>query len=390
MTAKVKHAVQLNEMQEPLEPVRDVLREMVRTIVQEVMEEEVSQHLGASRHERTETRQGYRNGYRKRTWKTRVGELELEVPQTRDIEPYQPSVFGRWERVERALLTTCAEMYFSGVSTRKVAQVLEEMGGFSLSAATVSKVAAELDEQLEAFRNRPLGEHKWPYLLVDARYEKVRRNRQVVPVAVLVVSGITDEGRREVLTWRIGDSESEETWRGVFAALKRRGLNGVEVLVSDAHKGIRAAAERELIGVAWQRCRVHFMREQLRKVSYKHRNQLAKDIQAAFGYETRELCMQAAHEVAEQWRARAPRVARGIEEGFESCLTVQELPSNRRRRLNSTNMLERMMKELKRRTRVVGIFPNDASLDRLVGAQLLDIHESWQCEPMRYLVLDID
>lgn len=390
MTARYQHDEQLNPMQAPSDPSPDLLREMVGAMVQEVLEEEVARHLGAERHERTAQRRGYRNGHRPRTWKTRVGALELDVPQTRGTEPYQPTLFARWERVERALLTTCAEMYFSGVSTRKVARVLEEMGGFSLSAATVSKVAAELDEQLEAFRKRSLAEHAWPYLVVDARYEKVRRNRRVVSAAVLVVAGITTEGRREVLTWQVGDSESEETWASVFGELKRRGVAGVELVVSDAHRGLRGAADRTFSGAGWQRCRVHFLRELLSKVSYKRRDALARDVTAAFGLQDRQLCLQAAHEVAQRWRQRAPRVARAIEEGFEECLAVQDLPSNRRRRLHSTNMLERLMRELKRRTRVVGIFPNDAALDRLVGAQLLDIDERWQCERMRYLVLDQD
>jgi len=386
MTARGDDGRKLEELQAE----RDVLREMVRTMLHEVMEEEVTRYLGAERHERTEVRTGYRNGRKGRRWKTRVGELELHVPQVRETEAYRPSFIARWERSERALLTACAEMYFQGVSTRKVAAVLEELGGFSLSATTVSKVAAELDEQIEAFRSRPLDEYSWPYLVVDARYEKVRRAKRIVSVAVLIVSGVNDRGRREVLTWRIGDSESQDTWREIFVELKRRGLSGVELLTSDAHRGIRVAMEREFAGVAWQRCRVHFMRETLRKVSHKHRSALAKDLSAALRCESRAMALEAAQEVAERWGECSPRVARGIEEGFEQCLAVSELPPVHRRRLHSTNMLERVMRTLKQRTRVVGIFPNEASLDRLVGALLIEMHERWHCERMRYLVMDQD
>jgi putative transposase len=279
-------------------------------------------------------------------------------------------------------------MYFQGVSTRKVAAVLEELGGFSLSATTVSKVAAELDEQIEEFRSRRLDRCGWLSLVVDARYEKVRRAGRIVSVAVLIVSGVNDRGRREVLTWRLGDGESEDTWREMFGELKRRGVSGVEMVTSDAHKGIRAAMDREFAGVAWQRCRTHFMREMLGKVSHRDRAALASDLGAAFRCESRAMALEAAREVAERWRDRSPRVASAIEEGFEQCLTVCELPPAHRRRLHSTNMLERVMRTLKQRTRVVGIFPNDASLDRLVGAVLIEIDEAWQCERMRYLVMD--
>lgn len=386
MTARREHDEQLNEMQ--VEPT--MLRAMVETMVQEFLEEEFERHVGAARYARTPGRQGYRNGHKERAWKTRVGELKLQVPQARAMEPYQPSLWARWERSERALLVACAEMYFQGVSTRKVASVLEELGGFTLSAATVSKVAAELDEQLEAFRRRDLGHTAWPYVTVDARYEKVRRNKRIVSAAVLVVAGVTAQGRREILTWRIGESESESTWREVFAELKRRGVTGIELVTSDAHQGLRAALDREFPGVAWQRCRVHFLRETLAKVSHKHRDALAKDLTAAFHCESRAMALEAAREAVARWGERWPRVARAIEEGFEQCLTVCDLPSTHRRRLHSTNMLERLMRELKRRTRVVGIFPNEAALNRLVGAMLIETDEAWQCERMRYLVMDRD
>ena len=225
----------------------DVMRGMVRTMLQELIEEEMSYHVGAGPYERSGERVGHRNGYKGRKLKTRVGEIPLAIPQVRSGEPYHPSMFARWQRSERALLVACSEMYFMGVSTRRVGRVLEEMSGFSLSAATVSRVAAELDEQLTEFRERRLDHHVWPYLVVDACYLKVRRGKRIVPVAVMVVGGVNEQGEREVLSWVLGDSESEETWSQVFRDLKRRGLNGVELLVSDGHEGIQAAAAKQFV-----------------------------------------------------------------------------------------------------------------------------------------------
>lgn len=366
---------------------KDVLKGMVRTLVQELLEEECTRHLQAAPHERTETRKGHRNGYKPRTFKTRVGELELAVPQVRGTLPYHPSLWQRYERSERAVLLTCAQMYFQGVSTRQVARVLETMGGFELSAATVSRAAQELDEQLERHRTRPL-EQAYPYLVVDARYEKVRRGGRVVSTALLVVAGIGEDGRREILSWQAGDSESEETWGAVFRDLKRRGLSGVELVVSDAHAGLRAALAKHFQGVAWQRCRVHFQRELLNKASYKDHPELARDLQAVFRLADKAQCRQAAREVVDRWAKKAPKMAAALEAGLEDCLPVLDLPTTHRRRLHSTNLAERLMRELKRRTRVVGIFPDEASLERLAGALLVETHEAWQLEAQRYVVFD--
>ncbi len=366
----------------------DVFKAMLEVMVQRLMEEELALHVGAERHERTGQRRGYRNGYKLRSLKTRVGELALRVPQARGTEPYSPMFYARWERSERALLVACAEMYFMGVSTRKVKHVLEKMGGFELSASTVSCVAAELDEKLSEFRQRRLDEHIWPYLIVDATYVKVRKKGRVVNQAVLVVAGINEDGRREVLTWRMADMESEDTWTEVFRELKQRGVHGVTWLISDGHEGIQAALRTQFHGVAWQRCWTHFMRNALAKVGHKHKDALAKELSAARKFEPVDICLAEAERVAQRWEAGYPRAARQIREQFEETLTVHELPSEHRRRVYTTNMMERVMKEIKRRTRVVGIFPNETSSDRLIGAQLLERHERWSCEPMRYLVMD--
>jgi transposase-like protein len=386
MAADGKYSSFLQALQGEAE--QDVLRAMVRVVIQELMHEEVAQHLGAEPHERTRSRKGHRNGYKPRTLNTRLGKLGFEVPQVRGTEPYQPMFFERWQRSERALLATCAEMYFMGVSTRKVGRVLEEMGGFSLSAATVSKVAAELDEKLEEFRSRALGNRTWPFLIVDARYEKVRHAGRIVSRAVLVVAGVNDEGHREILTWRLGDSESEQTWAEVFGELRRRGLSDVELIVSDGHEGIRAALGRAFPQAAWQRCRIHFIRNIMNKCSHKDRIVLINVIRAAFKLTDRTLALQTARELAVRWGRKYPKVARQIEEQFEECLAVLEFPTRHRRRLHSTNMLERLMREIKRRTRVVGIFPNEASCDWLVGAMLIEYHEAWQCQRARFIRME--
>jgi putative transposase len=361
---------------------KGALAALLEAICRAAMEQEVSRHVGAALHERSGSRVGRRNGYKPRRLKTRAGELELDVPQVRGCEPYHPSLFGRWQRSERALLVACAEMYFQGVSTRDVRGVLEAMCDGEVSSTTVSQVARELDEKLAAFRSRRLDGHEYPYVKVDARYEKVRVDGRVVSQAVLVTIGYTEQGGREVLDWRLGDSESERTWAEVFIGLKARGLKGVRLLVSDAHAGIVAAARRHLQGVAWQRCRVHFMRELARKVSYKQAKGLMDEARAVFAGATREECLLRGEEMALRWEARNAAVARLLREGLEDCLTVLSFPEDHRRRLASTNELENLMRRLKKRTRVVGVFPGRSSCERLIGSQLLEVHEQWLTEPV--------
>jgi transposase-like protein len=279
-------------------------------------------------------------------------------------------------------------MYFQGVSTRNVRQVLEAMCDGEISAMTVSRVAAELDEKLEQFRCRRLDETAWPYLMVDARYEKVRVEGRVVSQAVLVVVGFTSTGEREVLHWAVGDSESEATWSEVFCCLKKRGLAGVKLVVSDAHQGIRSALSHHLQGAAWQRCRVHFKREMGRKVSYKVLKELMRELVSVYEPWERSECMRRGAEMANRWKGRCPGIARMLEEGLEDTLAVLNFAEHHRRKLASTNLLENMMKRLKKRTRVVGVFPNRASCHRLIGAQLLELHESWQAQGKAYFNMD--
>jgi transposase-like protein len=366
----------------------DGAKRLLEHLLNQAMQAEASEHIGADRHERTASRCGYRNGFKPRTLNSRVGLLELDVPQVRACEPYHPSMFAKWQRSERALLVACAEMYFQGVSTRNVRQVLDAMCDGEISSTTVSRVAQELDEKLMAFRHRRLDGTEWPYMHIDARYEKVRVDGRVVSQAVLVAVGFTSEGRRELLDWRVGDSESGETWGEMFRQLKDRGLRGLRLLTSDAHKGILAAMDRHFQGVAWQRCRVHFKRELGKKVSYKVFKELMADLAVVFESEDRAECLRRRDEMAEKWQRRYPAVAKMLLEGLEDCLAVLDFPEHHRKRLRSTNMLENLMKRLKKRSRVVGVFPSRSSCDRLLGAQLLEVHEQWSVADRPYFNME--
>ncbi len=365
------------------------LRRLLELLAGAAMAQEVTAHLKAAPHERSGARRGHRNGHKPRKLKTRVGELELSVPQVRGCEPYHPSLFAKWQRSERALLVACAEMYFQGVSTRNVREVLESMCAGEISAMTVSRVAAELDEKLAAFRSRRLDHTSWPYLKIDARYEKVRVEGRVVSQAVLVTVGFDADGRREVLDWRVADSESEASWGELFRGLKDRGLSGVRLVVSDAHGGIRSALARHVQGVAWQRCQVHFKRELCAKVSYKRAKELMRDLLAVLAPAERAECLRRAEEMAAKWAGSHPAVAAMLRSGLEDCLAVLSFPADHRRRLTSTNLLENLMRRLKKRTRVVGVFPNRASCDRLIGALLLEVHEQWQVEGQRFYNMEL-
>ncbi|MCL5271005.1 MAG: IS256 family transposase [bacterium] len=366
----------------------DVLKEMVQIAVQHALEGQVARHLGAEPYERTSARQGQRNGTKPRTMKTRLGELEFQVPQVRE-GGFRPTLFERYQRTEKALLMTLQEMFVKGVSTREVNDVLEAMGGFEVSPGLVSRAAAELDEQVRKWRERPLEAHQYPYLIVDARYEKVRRGGRIEPAAVLVVCGIDEEGRRDVLSYGLGDSESEAMWGEVFGELKGRGLRGVELVVSDAHQGIRKALAKHFQGTGWQRCQVHLMRELLNKAAWQDRVELARDLKAIYATsEEPEACLAAAEAVAVKWEKRLPKMAKALRAGVEDTLAVLGFPREHRRRLRTTNMIERQMREFRKRTRKVSIFPNEGSAIRLFGAMILELSEKWQGEEKRYLNME--
>jgi putative transposase len=354
------------------------LRQIVERVLQEVLEAEMTEHVGAAPHERTDARKGHRNGHKPRTLKTRVGTLNLSVPQDRE-GTFSTRLFARYQRHEKALVLALMEMYLEGVSTRKVKDVTEELCGASFSKSLVSSLASRLDAELRAWRSRPLEAEGYPYLFVDARYEKVRSGGRVVSQGVLVASAVREpDGLREILTVEVADTESEAVYHELFRSLKARGLKGVELVVSDDHEGLKAAVERHFQGASWQRCQVHYARNLLGTVSYTSRKELAADLRAIFAAPAREQALQIASSVAEKWRKRGnEKVVEHVEEHLEECLTCLAFPESHRRRIRTTNGLERLHQEIKRRTRVVRIFPNRESCLRLVTALAVEQSEEW-------------
>ena len=353
----------------------EFLRGLVQGAVQAILEAEMDAHLGAGRYERTAGRSGYRNGVKPRTLHTRVGTLELRVPQDRD-GTFSTEVFSRYQRTEQALVVTLMEMYVQGVSTRKVAAVTEQLCGTSFSKSQVSALTGRLDADLAAWRERPLPA-SYPYLSVDARYEHVRVDGQVVSQGVLIVAGVRDDGRRELLAVEVADTESAATYEALFRRLKARGVHGVTLVTSDDHLGLRAAIARHFQGASWQRCQVHFARNLLGSVGVRHRARLGADLRGIFAAGSAAQARAAARACAAEWQTSHPAVAAVLEEDLENCLACYAAPPAHRVRVRTTNGLERFNQELKRRTRVVRIFPNRAALLRLVTALAMEQSEEW-------------
>jgi putative transposase len=356
------------------------LREIVERILQEMLEAEMTEHIGAAPYERSAARTGHRNGYKPRTLRTRVGPLDLLVPQDRE-GTFSTKLFCRYQRNEKALVLALMEMYLEGVSTRKVKDITEELCGTSFSKSLVSSLAGRLDSELRAWRTRALEAESYPYVFVDARYEKVRVGSRVVSQGVLVVSRVRDpDGLREILAVEVADTESEAAYHELFRSLKSRGLKGVELVISDDHEGLKAAVARHFQGASWQRCQVHYARNLLGMVSYASRKELGADLRAIFAAPAREQALRIASSALEKWRKKRAKekVAEHIEEHLEECLTCLSFPeTHSRRRIRTTNGLERLNQEIKRRTRVVRIFPNSEACLRLVRALAIEQSEEW-------------
>lgn len=365
----------------------DGMAQALQLLLNEAMKLERSQTLGAAPYERTEARRGHANGFKPKTVHSRLGELQLQVPQTRGVEFY-PSALERGERSERALKLAVAEMYVQGVSTRKVAEITRQLCGLDVSSSQVSRTAALLDEELTQWRNRPLG--RIPYLLVDARYEKVRHGGSVVDCAVLVAVGITPEGTRSVLGVSVSLSEAEVHWREFFQSLIARGLHGVEMIVSDAHEGLAAARKASFAGIPWQRCQFHLQQNALQYVpKVELRKEVAADLRSVFNATDRHEAERLLDLTVKKYESSAPRLAQWIEQAVPEGLTVLALPAAYRRRLRTSNVLERLNQEIKRRTRVATLFPHEASLLRLASAVLMEISEDWETGKA-YLTLDAE
>jgi len=362
----------------------DFLRSMVERVAQQVLEAEMTSFLGADNYERNAERRGWRNGYKPRTLKTRVGELELMVPKDRDGE-FQTELFERYQRSEKALVLAMLQMYIEGVSTRKVRAITEALCGLEVSKSQVSALTSKLDAEIAEWRERPLTE-EYPCLIVDARYEKVRRGGAVVSQGVLVAVGISAAGYREVLGAWVADSESEASWGAVFGELKQRGLRGVRYVVSDDHAGMVRAIGRHFQNVVWQRCQVHFVRNALSLCGAPQRPLVLRLMKAITEAPTKEAARAAMEQAVRELEKRAPKVARLLEEHGEEILGVYALPEAHRKRMRTTNLLERQNQELKRRTRVVRVFPNEPSCLRLVCALLMETNQEWM--ERLYLCMD--
>jgi putative transposase len=363
----------------------DGLAEVIELLLNEVMKVERCEALGAAPYQRTEQRRGYANGFKDKTVHSRIGDLHLDVPQTRDVDFY-PQALERGIRSERALTAALAEMYVQGVSTRKVSKIVEELCGHEVSSSTVSRLTTQLDAELQRWRERPLGDV--PYLILDARYEHVRRDGTVVDMALLVAIGITPDGHRTVLGVSVSDSEAEVHWREFFKSLLARGLCGVRYIVSDAHEGLKAARQACFAGVPWQRCQFHVMQNALRYIpSEAMQEEVVADLRDVFDAPDRAEADRRLQRAVAKYADTATKLADWMETNIPESLTVFCLPSRHRVRMRTSNMLERLNRELKRRNRVVSIFPNEASLLRLASAVLMEVDEDWM-SGKKYLTME--
>ncbi len=355
----------------------DFLRDLVAHVVQEILETEMTAHLGAASYERTAARTGQRNGYKPRQLQTRVGTLTLLVPQDR-VGTFSTQLFARYQRTEKALVLSLMEMYLQGVSTRKVREITEALCGTAFSKSQVSRLASTLDADLAAWRGRSRADHTYAYLVVDARYEYVRQGGQVISAGVLIVSGVRDDGKRAILAVEVADTESAATYMAVFRDLKARGLRGVRLVTSDDHAGLRTAIERYFQGASWQRCQVHYQRNLLGMVGANKRADLATDLRLLFTATTLPQARVIAEQIADRWRGTHPAVARSLEEESEACFACLAFPLAHQQRIRTTNGMERLNQELKRRTRVIRIFPNREACLRLVTALCMEQSEEWE------------
>ena len=360
----------------------DLLRDGVRVLAQVVMDAEVSSQIGAAPYERSGARTAYRNGYRTRSWDTRVGTIELKIPKV-SAGSYFPSLLEPRRRAEKALHAVIVEAYVKGVSTRKVDDLVRALGIDGISRSEVSRICKVLDEEVKAFLGREIeGEH--PYVWLDATFHKVREAGRVTSVATVVAIGVDDQGQRRILGAQSGPSEDHQFWLAFLRQLVKRGLKGVRLVISDAHEGLRQAIAKVITGASWQRCRVHFMRNLLSTVPKGAQDTVAAVVRTVFAAPDHASAMTQLHEVSKMLEPKFPQATELLEDASEDVLAHMHFPREHRRRLHSTNPIERLHKEIKRRTRVVGIFPTRDSLMRMVGTLLAEQDDEWQVADRRY------
>jgi putative transposase len=362
----------------------EIVRELLSHVAERLMEFEVEQRTGAEHGERTPDRSNSRNGYRDRLWETRVGSVDLRIPKLRRGS-YFPAFLEPRRTAEKALAAVIQEAYIQGVSTRSVDELVRAMGMTGISKSQVSRLCGEIDERVNTFLNRPL-EGDWPYLWIDATYVKVRQAGRIVSVAVIIAVAVNTDGVREIVGVAVGPSEAEPFWLKFLRDLTRRGLRGVKLVISDAHLGLKAAIAK-VFTATWQRCRVHFMRNALAFANKGQRQMVLALINTAFAQETADAAHEQWRVVADHFREKLPKLAAMLDDAENEVLAFMDFPRAHRKQIASTNPLERLNAEIKRRTDVVGIFPNDAAIVRLVGALLLEQNDEWQLQ-RRYLSLE--
>jgi putative transposase len=366
-------------------PDADLLREMIGYAAERLMELEVGALTGAAYGEKTPERLAQRNGYRERDWHTRAGTVELRIPRLR-TGSYFPGFLEPRRLAEKALTAVVQEAYIQGISTRSVDDLVKALGMTGISKSQVSRLCEEIDERVNAFLERPI-EGEWLYLWLDATYLKVRQNGRIVSVAVIIAVGVNSDGRREVLGLEIGPSEAEPFWTAFLRKLARPGLRGVKLVISDAHEGLKAAVTK-VLSASWQRCRVHFSRNALAHAGKSGRRVVSAFMATAFAQDTPAAARQQWRQVADQLRPKLPKLSGLMDEAETDVLTYMSFPVQHRTKLHSTNPLERVNREIKRRTDVVGIFPNEAAITRLVGAILLEQNDEWAVQRSRYMTLE--